>query len=171
MQVTITSRHAEISEQTRDYGRKKIEHFSQIVSEITEVHLVIEKEKRGFLAEVNLLVPRHPINVRARAPEAAPAIDAVAKKAERRLRKLKTRIEKSRKQAPLPEPSPEAIEEVPKLIREEGFLVKTLTEREASLRMRGSNLNFLIYREPGDRRLKVIYRRRDGNLGLIELED
>jgi len=171
VQVTITSRHAEVSENAREYGRKKIEHFSQITAEITEVHLVIEKEKRGFEVELNLYVPHHRINVRAKAAEVEPALDAAVKKAERRLRKLKTKIEKSFKnRTPQAVSSPEVIDQFPKLIKDADFTVKTLSDREATLRMRASTLNFLVYRGSEDKLLKIVYRKGDGNLGLLELE-
>ena len=171
MQVVITSRHAEISENTREYGQKKIEHLSHIIAGITEVHLIIEKGKRGFEVELNLYVPHHRINVRDKASKVEPALDAAAKKAERRLRKLKTRIEKSFKnKAPMAISSPEVIDQFPKLIKVEDFTVKTLSDREATLQMRASTLNFLAYRGSEDKRLKIVYRRDDGNLGLLELE-
>ena len=48
--------------------------------------------------------------------------------------------------------------------------MKTLSDREATLRMRASTLNFLVYRGSEDKLLKIVYRKGDGNLGLLELE-
>lgn len=48
--------------------------------------------------------------------------------------------------------------------------LKELTREEALMKMELSRDAFLVYRSEEDRRLKVLYRRKDGNYGIIEPE-
>jgi putative sigma-54 modulation protein len=42
-----------------------------------------------------------------------------------------------------------------------------MTAEEAALRMEGSGEEFVVFRDAGSERLSVLYRRRDGDYGLI----
>lgn len=55
-----------------------------------------------------------------------------------------------------------------KVIGKETIPLKTLTFDEAVMKMELSDAHFLIFRGQEDRNLKVIYRREDGNYGIIE---
>ena len=121
---------------------------------------------------MNLHAGHSQINCHARNRVVQAAIDKVVQKTEKRLKKLKEKHEKRRKKMTRVAPPPEEIpEDIPRLIKIENFIVKTLSEREASLHMRASTLNFLLYRGEGNDKLSIIYRRQDGDLGLIELDE
>lgn len=173
MHISITTRHAGISEEVKNYARQKLDKMGSIWVGDAAVHLIIDSERSGFTAEINLHTGHSRINCRARNREVQAAVDKAVRKAEKCLRKLKDKYDKRRKKMDrISPPHPAAIPaDIPRLIKVDDFVVKTLNEREASLHMRASTLNFLIYRDSASNKLSVVYRRQDGNLGLIELED
>ena len=59
---------------------------------------------------------------------------------------------------------------MPKVIGMETRVLKILTTEEAMMKMDLSGDKFLVYRGEEDRKLKVIYRRDDGNYGIIQTE-
>jgi putative sigma-54 modulation protein len=56
------------------------------------------------------------------------------------------------------------------IVREETRPLKTLQQDEAIMKIELSGDQFLIYRSEEDRKIKVIYRMKDQNFGLIEVE-
>lgn len=58
----------------------------------------------------------------------------------------------------------------PKVIREKTLPLKVLTTEEAVMKMEVSGYEFLIFRGEEDRKLKVIYRRKDGTYGIVQVE-
>ena len=58
----------------------------------------------------------------------------------------------------------------PRVIRSRRFLVKPMTVEEAVQEVEGSDEGFLVFRDSATERMNVLFRRKDGNLGLIEPE-
>ncbi len=172
MHISIAARHAGIDEDVKNYARRKLEKLGQIWTGEAAANLIIDSEKSGFSVELNLHTGHSQINCHARNRVVRTAVDKAVRKTEKRLKKLKDKHEKQRKKLARLSPPPEEIpDDIPRLIKIEEFIVKTLNEREASLHMRASTLNFLLYRGGESGKLSIIYRRQDGDLGLIELDE
>ncbi len=168
MQITITDRSSRLTEELQEYARRKLEGLEHVWSRLESAHLIVQTEGLDIAAEVNLKTTTGQINTRNTHPDLHVALDGVVKKTEQRLKKMKDKFQNQRKPRS-PEDAGEIPQDLPRLIREEGFEVKTLKEREATFKMRASTYSFLIYRDALQGGLRVIFRRRDGNLGLIEL--
>ena len=61
-------------------------------------------------------------------------------------------------------------EPTPRVIRTRAFPVKPMTLEEAAVQVGSSEQGFVIFRDSITERVSVLYRRKDGNLGLIEFE-
>jgi len=170
MQTTITVRHGDVDAEMKEHARELLERCERIWPKTTDAHMIIQAEKRGYAVEVNLNTGAAPISLRARDRSLRAAIDLVAEKVCRQLEKIKERAGDRRKRI-VPDPAApiELAGDVPRLVREDDFEIKTLTEREASLHMRASSLSFLVYRDAESKGVCIIYRKHDGNLGLIEI--
>jgi putative sigma-54 modulation protein len=104
------------------------------------------------------------------------AIDQVMDKIEKQVKryrsKIRTRRSENRKdEVPL---SAEADEEITNQVLEEPSIeiekmdAKPMDPEEAAMQLSMSSQDFLIFRNSGSLEINVIYRRRDGNLGLVE---
>jgi len=171
VQVTITTRHTEIGGEIHDFAARRVGQLAQYWSRLTEGHLIIDTEGRDFLVELNLRAGRHPISCHAHNADLHAAIEGVIKKTEKRLKKMKGKLEDHRKGYQVEPGEASAVpEDLPRLIKDDDIIVKTMSEREATMTMRSSDLAFLVFRSEGSGRPSVVYRRSDGNLGLIELD-
>jgi putative sigma-54 modulation protein len=180
MQITITGRHMPVTDSIRAYAEEK-------VSRVARIH-----DRDDMSVDVVLHVERNPANpnrdvaeitahmkgIVVRAEEAAAdmyaAIDLVTEKLERQMRKYRTRIKDRRngkhavvKTAP---GDTELVEEEP-----EGTVVKTkvidmkpMTEDEAILQLELLGHDFFVFRHTDDGNVNVLYRRNDGDYGLIQ---
>lgn len=171
MSITITARHASITEDIKDYARERIDSISQLGDDDNVVHLIIDSEKSGYSLELNLQAGHHHINCRAQDRNIQTAINLVARKFEKQLKKHRDKLSRryhEKVQVPyFPEDIPE---DIPRLIKVSDYLIEELGEREASLRIRESSHAFLLYRSKENKTLNIIFRRPDGDLGLLEIE-
>ena len=60
--------------------------------------------------------------------------------------------------------------ETPRVIRNRRRAVKPMTLDEATLEIEARGEGVLVFRDAGTERMRVLYRREDGHLGLIEPE-
>lgn len=172
MPITITARHASIGEEVKSSARQSLVELEEMWGRDASAHMIIDAEKKGYMAEINLQAGHRQINCRARHRDVRVAVNQSVKKCEKRLKKIKGRMANRHKpkiQAPYqPEDFPQ---DIPRLVRNEDFVLETLTEREASIRIREISPSFLVYRGGETGKLSVLYRRQDGDLGLIEIND
>jgi ribosome hibernation promoting factor len=69
-----------------------------------------------------------------------------------------------------PLPSSPRGDGAPRVIRTRRFAVKPMTIEEAALEVGASAEGVVVFRDAATERVNVLYRRKDGNLGLIEAE-
>jgi putative sigma-54 modulation protein len=108
------------------------------------------------------------------------AIAAAARKRARQARRYRERRRDHHGRAPLDE-VPELIEQqmqgvteepqTPRLVKSKSFEMKPMAPEDAALHMDMLHHDFYVFRNEADGRVNVVYRRRDGDYGLIAPED
>ena len=103
------------------------------------------------------------------------ALTRAMAKIEKQAVKLKKKIiDRSRSAKPISQVAPqpdgqlEASPRPPRIIPARRYAVKPMTAEEAAMRLSGETDQFLVFRDADTGRLGVIYKRNDGNYGLIE---
>jgi putative sigma-54 modulation protein len=140
--------------------------------EFTEHHNPRLAEAR-FRVEVMARVAGRDVRVEATAPDPRSALDAATDKFERRLRRLKERlIDRGRQQGhkDLNEQALRAEDSLrdEEIVRVKQFAIKPMMPEEAALQMEMLGHSFFFFLNGENDRYGVLYRRRDGSLGLIE---
>ncbi len=171
MNIIINGRHLDITPALRDYAVNKVRKFEKYLSSITEAVVTLSVEKYRHKAEVLLKANGVMIQAEGVTGEIYSSIDEVVEKLERQTKKYKEKQISQRKEsraqaAPQPveaEPSPEV-----KIIREKKVAMKPMTPEEAAMQMELIGQDFLVFTNADSGSINVIYRRKDGDLGLIE---
>ena len=140
--------------------------------EFSEQHNPRITEER-YRVEVMTRVAGRDVRVEAAAPDPRTALDLASEKFERRLRKLKERlVERGRqpnhKRLNPEEESTEVRARDEEIVRVKQFAIKPMMPEEAALQMDMLGHNFFFFLNGETDRYGVLYRRRDGALGLIE---
>tara|TARA_R110002096_G_scaffold403766_4_gene601393 strand:+ start:32629 stop:33243 length:615 start_codon:yes stop_codon:yes gene_type:complete len=185
--ITVTGRHSSITEQMRDYARKKVETLHLDYPRIIEARVVLDVEN-GFrhFAEIILHCANHiTIDASTVSEDVYASIDETISKIARRMRKYKTRM-LSRSHRPrkgktrvLPEqvfapelPDTETDESTPDvephIIHKENFKVRPLFTDEAIMEMEMNEKAFMVFQNQKNDKLAVLFKRPDGDYGLIE---
>lgn len=179
MQITTTFRHTEPSEPLKRYAEEKLERVKKYIDEPITAQVFLTVEKIRHSADVTIVAKGITIKASEETNDMYAAIDAVVDKIERQLHRHKERIKAHK---PAPESTErtvlksvveaESIEQSkePVIIRSKTFSIKPMSVEEAVMQMDLLHKDFLVFTNAVNERINVIYRRKDGNYGLIEPE-
>ena len=176
MKITLRGKNIEITEAIEEKVSEKLSKLDKyfIVSENVEAKVLVRTYPYGQKIEVT--IPTEYVLLRAEVvdQDLYNAIDLVIDKLEGQIRKYKTRLNRKSKDNKLAFnlASIEHLED-----EEEDVLVKTKTitpkpmdMEEAIMQMELIGHSFFVYRDTETDAISIVYRRNDGDYGLIETE-
>lgn len=179
--ITVTGRHVTVTEAMRDHAYKKVEGLHLDYPKIIEAKVILDVQKNRQKAEVILHCANHiTIEADTETGDMYASIDETLSKIARRMRKYKTRMLKShrpRKQSVRhleervfsAEIADDHEEEVkPVIVHKDNYRIRPMFEEDAIMEMELSDRSFIVFHNAATDRLSVLYRRKDGDYGMIE---
>lgn len=175
MQLTVTFRHLESSDALKKYVEERTNRLTKYVDRPMEGQVTLTVQKFRHIADVVLNADGLRIAGQEAHDDMYAAIDLVMDKIERQVKKYR---EKIRKHKPLQgkeirwrrdiyEQESFEDEREPVVVRTENYFVKPMSVEEAAMQMDLTNQEFLVFNNASTQTVNVIYRRKDGNFGLI----
>ena len=178
MRISITGKNLEISDYLRDLVEKKVGKLDRYFPQDTEVQVTLSVEKSRHIVEVTIPYDGGVIRGEEVTGDMYASIDNVLDKLEKQIIRHRTKLEKAlrsgafRYDAPLFGGSYEEPEdEGPCIVRVKRFNIKPMSEEEAMLQIEMVGHSFYVFINSETNRMNVLYKRNDGNYGLIEPED
>jgi len=170
MNIIVTGRHLEITPALKKYAEKKIKKFDRYLSNISEAIVTLRIEKYRHKAEVLLKVNGYLIQAEGITGEIYSSIDEVVEKLERQVKKYKEKLVSHRRGEGKTGSTQAAVFslETGRIIKNKRFELKPMSQDEAAMQMELLDKDFFIFTNENTGNINVIYRRRDGNFGLIE---
>ncbi|HYA11489.1 MAG TPA: ribosome-associated translation inhibitor RaiA [Thermodesulfovibrionales bacterium] len=171
MNIIVTGRHLEVTPALKKYAEEKIKKFNRYMSNISEAIVTLSVEKYRHKVEVLLKVNGVLIQAEGITGEIYSSIDEVVEKLERQVKKYKEKLVSHRKgegKASGTEMKATAVEETGRIIKNKKFELKPMSPDEAAMQMELLDKNFFVFTNDSSGNINVIYRRNDGNFGLIE---
>lgn len=174
MKVKVIGRDIKITNALREIVEKKLSRLDKYFKPEVEAHVTMSVVKSTHTVEVT--IPFNGVYLRAeeKDEDMYSGIDLVLDKLERQIRKQKTRIEKRiHGDAMMFNVIPKAYndeEDEPSIVKTKRFAVKPMSPEEAVLQMDLLGHNFFVFKDADSNDVSVVYKRRDGNYGLIEPE-
>lgn len=179
MQISVTFRHVEPTDAIRDYAAEKVDRVSsKYLRQPLEAHIILSVVKRRHDAEINIHAAHFDISAHESTGDLYSSIDLAMDKVEAQLRKHKDRINHHKGRQPsageprtLPVDIIEADDEggpgAPTVVETDNFPAKPLSVEDAILQLDLKHAEFLVFLNSATEQVSVIYKRRDGNYGLI----
>lgn len=171
MQVMVTFRHVDPTEGLRQHAEEKVQHAVRFLHRPIEAHVILSVEKQRHIAEV--LVTGSHLNLTAteETGDLYSAIDLAASKVERQVKKhmAKFKDHKTNNHAAATPPADDG-PRAGAVIHTQRIAVKPMSVDEAVLQLKMIKNDFLLFKNAATEMLSVVYRRKDGNFGLIEPE-
>jgi len=177
MQISVTFRHIEPSEAIREYAEDKISRLKRYVEEPIEAHVVLSVEKFRHIAEVTIKANGMGFKGSEETDDMYSAIDMLADTIESQVKKNKEKF-RGRKSTNATRDFAAAIsaegggqgtvDRETRVIRTEQVYAKPMDLDEAVMQLDLSSGEFMVFNNRHTNRINVLYRRKDGNYGLIE---
>ena len=181
MQITVTGKQLEVTDPLRAHVEQKLAKLERYFQRIGSVDVVASKQRNWFVVELTMTANGYLLRAEERADDVYHAVDRVVSKLELQLKKYKTRlIERPRAGAAAAEAAeaaeavaaaePAAGAETGQVVRTKRFAIKPMSPEEAVMEMELLGHDFFVFSNGETEQVNVVYRRKDGNYGLIEPE-
>jgi len=176
MTFEYTGRHVVVSPAIRKHVEDHFKKLGYIFNDSTaRTHVIIDVEKNRHIGEIVVYWRDHTLTAKVVNADMYMALTAAIGKIEKQALKLKNKIigrKQGAKRAAVVAPEPdgrlEASPRPPRIIAARRYTVKPMTAEEAALRLTSEPDQFVVFRDADTERLGVLYKRSDGNFGLIE---
>lgn len=184
MEITIRGKNIELTPALKDYIDEKVGRLERYFDSIRSVDVALTVERNRSIektqrAEVTMHVNGNVIRAEEASVSMYSSVDIVVDKLERQLKKYKSKIYnsmrvkgRSRKEKGIPALEPEPVTgngeaDEPIIARTKHVALRAMTPSEASLQMELLGHDFHLFLNPDSGGVNLVYRRHDGNYGLI----
>ena len=187
-EIIITGRHVLVTEAMKNYASEKLEKLEKLAPRNSNVHVIMDIQKLDHRVDMLVHFNHLTIKVHASSEDMYHSIDKAYSKLTAKLKRFKDKLhEHQHKKVELEDVAEHVFESEfidysvveneestpytpPKIIKTVTSPIKLLTNQEAAMKLELSDAPFLLFKCEETRRLRLMYRREDGNLGLIEAE-
>ena len=177
MRITISGKNVEVTNGLRSAIEKKLTKLDRYFNPDVTAHATLSVENYRQIVEVTIPFGGAILRGEESNTDMYAAIDLVADKMERQVRKQKTKLEKrkygeSLRFQSIPDFERDDKDEVnePSIVKTKRFAIKPMSEEEAVLQMELLAHSFFVFQNADSSEVNVVYKRKDGNYGLIEPE-
>jgi putative sigma-54 modulation protein len=185
--IIVTSKGCDVPSRVRSEAVERVEHATRFFDRLLGVELVFSAEHNPRIAAPALVeltgrTKGHHIRAEGAGEDHRSAVDVAVARFERQLARYKARMvdrQRGKSRGPAPalvldeEPAPEASAPWPqaRIVRTKRFEFYPMLPEEAAIQLELLGHDFYVFTNRGTGQCNVLYRRRDGDLGLIEPED
>lgn len=172
MRISISGKNMEVSDYLYDLINKKVIKLERYFPENTVASVTMAVEKNRHIVEVTIPFDGGIIRSEEVTGDMYASIDKVVAKLEKQIIKHRTKLEKSLREEAF---SMDAVdyseydsEPDARLVKVKSFEMKPMTVDEAMLQLDLLGHSFFMFRNAQTDEINVLYKRKDGNFGLIE---
>jgi putative sigma-54 modulation protein len=184
MRVTVKGKNVHVSDSLKVYVENKLQKLSKYFSNIKDAQVTQTIQRNWYVIEVQVEGDGVFLRAEDRSPDMYACVDAIVEKLEKQVKRFKGKLMLHPREGvgaamaaevapaePLDEIT-EADEEepLPGIVRTKRFAIKPMTPDEAAMQMELLNHDFFVFLNGETDQINVLYRRKDGNYGLIEPE-
>lgn len=174
MQINVTFRHVEPTAPLRAHAEEKLERMvKKYLRRPVDAHVILSVAKERHAAEITLQADHVTMFAKEETTDLYAAIDLAVEKLEHQAQKLRAKLKEhkgpSGPRTLAREASRSAEPPTPRVIPRR-VSAKPMDVGEAVQTLQRTGDEFLVFTHAGSHRLAVLYRRKDGNYGLIESE-
>lgn len=174
MQVIVTFKHMDSSDALRSYAEEKTSPLVKYLLEPIEVHWTLSVEKKRHIADATVVANGVTLKGQGETADMYSAIDMVEGKLAGQVRKHKEKIKNHKfnnedsSSARYSENETAEPKRGARIVKTENLFAKPMSIEEATMQMDIIDRDFLVFTDSATTNINVLYRRSDGDLGIIE---
>ncbi len=182
MPIEITGRHIEVPPREKQRVSERLNRMERHTGRIDDARLIVTGEKHRVLAEAIIASGRQSWKAREESADLPTALVSVLDKIESQAKKDRARRKEHKgrlsAKAATSEWEVEVIEgsgftstpQEKRIVKTTRIPIKPMSAEEAALELEDSLHEFIVFQDAASERVSVLYKRRDGNFGLIAPE-
>ena len=179
MEINITCRNFESDDKLKRYVQKRLDKLQKMYSRVYRTEIILGAEKSRMNAEIVLYLKSNRIVARETSPDIYASVDQAVENIKKQLRRLNGRLRSKRRKRVIsnimnPMSMFRADDYMPisdgrqSIIKTNTFADKPMLPEEAKLELAPGDNGFLMFKNSDTGEHNVIYKKKDGNYGLIE---
>ncbi|MDU4937324.1 MAG: ribosome-associated translation inhibitor RaiA [Clostridium sp.] len=178
MKVTVIAKNIELTPSLKEMVERKISKLEKYFGPDVEARATLSVQKNRQRIEVT--IPFNGVILRGEevTDDMYKSIDLVEEKLVRQIRKQRTKLSRKNNSGSLRYPEFNSLEfknedvdeDTSRIVKTKSFNVKPMSADEAVLQMELLGHSFFVYQDADTNNVSVVYKRKDGNYGLIEPE-
>ena len=178
MRLQVKGKNVEVTDSLKTYAQEKLGKLEKHLNDAARLELELAVEKNPSISENQIaegtIWTKGPVlRARESSPDMRASIDMLVEKLERQARRYRDKRRRSSARSGPGGQEPETIpvvaeEESPVIVKTKQFAVKPMSPEEAVLQLELIGHDFFVFQDAETTDVNVVYRRRDGNYGLIE---
>lgn len=180
MRTIVKGKNYEVPARVREYAQRKLRRLERLLDDDSDatVELSVERHRSvqdSHMVDVTLVIHGQTLRSSAAAPTHKAGIDAVIDKVERRAVTFRetSRVRKSSETvrgagAAAPEAAESEEDGARRIVKVKRFAIEPMFEEDAVARMEELGHAFFVFVNAENERVSILYRRREGDYGLIE---
>jgi len=172
MKINYTARHTKVSEEMKQYCEKRIQSLEKLQGYPIDADILVSVEKYRQKVEINLKTKMATLNTVEETHDMSSALTGAFDHLETRVKKEREKLRKrKRRKIREVETYPSLMEEgdrPKRMIRSQNYSMKPLSIEEAFMQLDTGKEDVFLFRTLETESWAVLYRRKDGNYGLIE---
>jgi len=173
LKVLVRGRNIDVTNALKDYVAKRVGKLDKYIDNFGDAQVTMTVEKDSHRIEVTVPINGMILRGEESTGDMYTSIDLVVDKLEKQIAKYKGKLQKrgarfingQRIAVPV-----NADEDAPRLVRTKRFNIKPMPVEEAILQMNLLGHSFFVFSNAETEQVNVVYKRKDGNYGLIEPE-
>ena len=174
MKIIISGRHMDVTDDVRAWAEKKFSKLEKYFKQEAEAQLTFITLKHGSMVKLEATIHHRGWVYRAETVnhDEATVIDKAVEVIDRQIRKNKSKLAKKFHSGAFDNLDAEDDYEPSNhdVVKSKRFPIKPMSVEEAVLQMDLIGHEFFMFRNAEDEEINVVYKRKDGNYGLIEPE-
>ena len=173
MKFTHLGKNYKVGDNLKEMSEKKLSKLEKYFAEDIEAKITYSQEGNSEKAEVTILIPGTVLRAEQVSDDIRNSLDRVVDSLESQIRKYKTKLQKRYNSGKTIrfeniESHEEKAQEAKKIVKVKKFGLKPMDAEEAILQMELISHDFFVFLDSETDLVKVIYKRKDGNYGLLE---
>ena len=173
MKYIIRSSKNENTEAIKNYIEEKLNKLNKYFENPDEIEASILTKQDGRMQRIEVTIPTPHFTLRNEVSkeDLYAAIDLVSDKLERQIRKNKDKINKKINKVYIQEfqyDFDDEYDEETSVVKRKKVELKPIDEEEAIIQMNMLGHSFFVYKDVDTNEICVLYKRQDGNYGVIE---
>jgi putative sigma-54 modulation protein len=179
MNIDFTARRLKLDPRVRELVETKLSKLERVLPPDAQAHVIVKSEKKGVSVEVTVVGRQRTWTATEGGPDQESAVHAVLERIAAQAKKTKAKVKEEKKKqgrgtlkaveawtGPA-EAAEVTVPAAPRPPKAERIVARPTFEEDAVHKFQKWDRQIMVYRDPTDDSLRILYRRRDGSLGIV----